>query len=327
MILSKAEYIDSVNYLLPDNSTQLISPLDIRTSFINLADSAFNMVEGKIIKTANFASVETRTTVAGDLAINNRNLPNTENIDNTAVGYYALGGNHRGIYNTAVGSNSLGCNLYGNHNVSLGFNCLAGNLTGSGNIGIGNYALRGNKHGDFNIAIGHGAGYYAEQESNYKLYIGAHAVDTDSLCGTTSSGIPLLYGDLKGIKLSVGNNKLDSVFTIYKNSQIPEHASSQFIQSWYCDNNRVAAIDCNGNFFSSGNFPNIIEGYVSSQINPPINFATPTSGILTIVDKDFNSIGSTYITNKDKSLTVPTGVLVVAVKINDTYRPIWVGCE
>ena len=39
MILTKSEYIAKINSLLEDNSTQLISPLDIRISLRDLVDS------------------------------------------------------------------------------------------------------------------------------------------------------------------------------------------------------------------------------------------------------------------------------------------------
>jgi hypothetical protein len=332
MILSKTEYIDSVNYLLPDNSTQLISPLDIRTSFINLADSVHNMLDGQMIKSANFASLETRTTRAGELSISSYSLPGRVNVDNTAVGYYSLGGNYDGAFNTAIGSNSLGCNLYGDYNVGLGYNSLAGNLTGSGNIGLGSHTLQANKHGSFNIAIGHGAGYYIGQSDSYKLFVASHSVDS-SLCDANSSGTPLIHGDLKGLKLAIASNKIDSVFSVRKNNSLIDHANEQYIQSWFCDDIRVAAIDCNGNLYTGSGIdgisalPDFIEGVMEQAVSSPASVSSPTSGILNIINSNGSVIGSTYIINKDTSLDIPDNVFVVAKKINGTYRPVWVGCE
>ena len=45
MILSKSEYISSINVLLKDNSTQEISPADVRNSLIDLVDSVHNFLD------------------------------------------------------------------------------------------------------------------------------------------------------------------------------------------------------------------------------------------------------------------------------------------
>lgn len=225
-VLSKSEYIASINNLLPDNSTQQISPQDIRLSLIDLADSVSQCLVGLSINTTNFATPEVRTTKAGDLALSKLGLVGRSSEDNSAFGYYSLGGNYNGIKNTAIGSNALGCNLYGSHNTAVGFNAIAGNLIGSGNVGIGNHSLQLNKNGNFNIAIGHGAGYYIDQNDSYKLYIGSHSVDSDSLCDAVSgSGAdPLLFGDLQSLKLGIGTKTLDNFGTLQVSGAItPVH--------------------------------------------------------------------------------------------------------
>ena len=63
MILTKSEYLSSIQTLLPDNSTQLISPLDLRTSLINLVDSVTNFIDGDI-NADNFSTPEILTTRA-----------------------------------------------------------------------------------------------------------------------------------------------------------------------------------------------------------------------------------------------------------------------
>ena len=73
MILSKQDYIASINTLLPDNSTQQISPLDIRTSLINLVDSVVNFIDGDICAD-NFCTPESRNTRGGVLALSQLSL-------------------------------------------------------------------------------------------------------------------------------------------------------------------------------------------------------------------------------------------------------------
>lgn len=209
---SKADYLVTMTGLLPDNATQQISPEDLRTVLTDLVDSTANFLVGVNINTANFSTPSTRTTRGGELAINNLGSPGRTSVDNTALGYYALGGNYTGSNDTALGSYALSCNLYGNDNTAVGYRALAGNINGSGNVGIGNNTLLSNKNGDFNIAIGHGAGYYignnqSDLASNsYKLYVASHPMDSGALCNiqTNSGTAPLLYGDLLTLQLGIG---------------------------------------------------------------------------------------------------------------------------
>jgi len=219
--LSKKDFLDQLNQLIPDNSTQKISPLDIRTSFINLADSVPSFLYGTEINAANLSSPEMRTTRVGDFAIGKLGLVNYSSVDNTAVGYYALGGNYNGINNTAIGSKALACNLYGRDNVGVGFDSIGYNITGSGNVGIGNFTLLGSKNGSFNIAIGHGAGYYVNPNDNYKFYVGAYAITADDVCQTITSGeAPLLFGNLQTKILGIGTNVLHSYGALQVNGNV-----------------------------------------------------------------------------------------------------------
>ena len=56
MILTKSDYLAKINGLLPDNSTQQISPEDLRESLTDLVDSVHLFLDGKEINTANFSS-------------------------------------------------------------------------------------------------------------------------------------------------------------------------------------------------------------------------------------------------------------------------------
>ena len=201
MILTKSEYIQKMQGLLPDNSRQLISPEDLRTSLVDLVDSVGNFLEDRVITSQNFASIETRSTKAGLLSIDKYDQPNRTTVDNSAFGYSALFGNYTGSGNTALGSHSLSCNLTGAGNTAAGFQSLAGNTIGSGNVGFGSYTLNNNKKGHFNIAIGHGAGYYITNGDNYKFYLGSHDVDVTSMCDgdeipVTTGPAPLMFGDM-----------------------------------------------------------------------------------------------------------------------------------
>ena len=213
MILSKQDYIASINTLLPDNSTQQISPLDIRTSLINLVDSVANLIDGDICAD-NFCTPEYRNTRGGVLSLSQLELAGRSAYDSSAYGYASLKNSYNGLENTAIGAYSLSCSLYGNNNTALGFSALTGKVNGSGNVGLGSYTLANNRQGSFNIAIGHGAGQYMVDD-NYKLAISSYPVETDSLCDEnedpiTTGNSPLIFGDLHPSthRLAIGTDAL-----------------------------------------------------------------------------------------------------------------------
>lgn len=222
MALDKSEYLAALNSRIPDNADQLISPEDVRLSFIDLVDSIGSFLVDVDIISPNFSTINTRTTRAGDFSIEKRNLPGRSNVDNTAFGYYTLGGNYNGHNDTAIGSYALACNVYGSHNVAVGSHSLVGNVDGSGNVAIGNHTLQSNKNGDFNIAIGHGAGYYIGPNSSYKFYVASHPVDSGVLCEivTNSGQNPLLYGDLLNLRLGVNTKTLHSDGALQVNGSV-----------------------------------------------------------------------------------------------------------
>jgi hypothetical protein len=235
MIFSKAEYISSINSLLPDNGNQEISPLDVRTSLINLMDSVPNFINGTRISTLNFNTPDTRTTLAGDQALNNMFLAGRNSVDNSAFGYASLRNNYNGSGNSAFGTYSLSCNFYGNSNSAFGLSALAGNTTGSGNVGLGSFALHNNKKGDFNIAIGHGAGWFIGPEIDYTFIVASTPIDTDGTCDDNGNPIysgeaPLLYGNLdpSNHQLAIGTNSIHNFGMLQVSGGIAPTIGSQF---------------------------------------------------------------------------------------------------
>jgi len=208
MILTRADYLAYIAAMLPDNSTQEISPLDLRTSLINLVDSVPNFMEDAVLNAANFSSPDVRTTVAGNLALSQMDLAGRSSVDNSAFGYGSLRNNYNGTQNTSLGSYALSCNIYGSGNTAVGYQSLVGNVTGSGNVGLGNHTMHHNRHGSYNIAIGHGAGWYLDPTTTYKFIVGATPVSSGDFCDAsgdpiTSGDAPLLFGNLEN-----GNHKL-----------------------------------------------------------------------------------------------------------------------
>jgi len=70
-----------------------------------------------------------------------------------------------------------------------------------------------------------------------------------------------------------------------------------------------------------------IEGYAVSQIDHPSNPQYPTSGLLQIKDRDWNTIDSKFIVNRDITSIIHSGAYVVAMRVNNEYRPVWIGAS
>jgi len=235
MILTRTQYLSSINVLLADNSTQEISPLDLRTSLTDLVDSVPNFMTGKTLDTANFASPDTRTTKGGDLAISQMFLVGRSSVDNSSFGYASLRNNYNGSQNTAAGSYALSCNIYGSGNTAVGYQGLVGNVIGDGNVGIGNHTLHHNRYGSYNIAVGHGAGWYLGSTTDYTFVLGSFPVTSGDFCDAsdepiTSGDSPLLYGNLLvgSHKLAVGTSVLHNFGMLQVSGDISPTTSGDF---------------------------------------------------------------------------------------------------
>lgn len=230
MILNKNNLVENILNELSDNSTGQISPYDIRHNLLDIIDSVHLLTGNSNLNALNFATPETRTTKAGNLTLEKLNLDGYNSVDNTAFGYSALKCNYQGAKNTAVGSFALSCNLFGEDNVGLGFHSLGGNTTGFGNLGLGNFSLNNNKIGNFNVAIGHGAGYYVTRDTNYKLFIAAHAVNEDYICDNPlGSGLtPLVYGDLSNLRFGIATRSLHDYGVLQVSGNITPSQNNEY---------------------------------------------------------------------------------------------------
>lgn len=223
---SENGFLESLDQFLPDNSTQQISPKDVRDTFTNLVDSAQNFLIPHEIIALNIGSYDYRQTKLGLESLDQTSLSYESGVDNTAIGYYALHNNVYGQRNTGVGSYALSCNLDGDDNVSLGFRSLMGNVEGVGNVAIGNNSLYQTRRGSYNIALGHGAGYYIGENDNYQFYIGAH-ISSSGVC-PEGSGTPLMRGDLNALKLAIGTNEIHDYGMLQVSGDVSPTLSRQF---------------------------------------------------------------------------------------------------
>jgi len=68
----------------------------------------------------------------------------------------------------------------------------------------------------------------------------------------------------------------------------------------------------------------LIEGTASVDILPPSSPATPTSGNILMRNQNWYDVGNAMLYNRDKALKINAGDYVIAIRINNEYRPIWV---
>jgi hypothetical protein len=96
------------------------------------------------------------TTGFANVAIGALSLEYNGGSDNTAVGYFALGGQSgsAGGGNTAVGSSCISSLTTGYNNVGMGYQSLTADSTGFDNVGIGVASFQANSAGSQNTAVG-----------------------------------------------------------------------------------------------------------------------------------------------------------------------------
>lgn len=68
----------------------------------------------------------------------------------------------------------------------------------------------------------------------------------------------------------------------------------------------------------------VVEGTSSYRIAPPNDPSIPTSGNMIVRNTNWQDIGSVNLVNRDKGLNINAGDYVVAIKVNNEYRPLWV---
>ena len=256
---SENDFILSLDNYLPDNSTEQISPKDVRDTFINAVDSSHRFLELHSIKALNIESAEYRQTRVGLNSLGNLDLPYESGTDNTAVGYFSMNGNVYGDNNTALGSLSLSCNLDGDCNTAIGAGAIVGNVEGNGNVAIGNNTLSKLRRGSYNIAIGLGAGYYIDPNDSYQFFLGSHPSGCDIEC-LDGSGTPLLRGDLQQLKLAIGTNELHNYGTL----QVSGDVSPTTTRTSHLGNDNRAWRSVNGQLI----FPNSDRVESKSNIIP-----------------------------------------------------------
>jgi hypothetical protein len=70
-----------------------------------------------------------------------------------------------------------------------------------------------------------------------------------------------------------------------------------------------------------------LEGYVGEQINAPNNASVPTTGTLTLKNNNWSDAGQITLVNRDTTSIIHAGAYVIAIRVNNEYRPLWVSAS
>jgi hypothetical protein len=84
-----------------------------------------------------------------------------------------------------------------------------------------------------------------------------------------------------------------------------------------------SGVNSNTTFINSA----FIEGYVSEVINPPNDASSPTTGILTLKNQNWQNTIQVTLVNRDTTLSIHAGAYVVAIRVNQEFRPMWISAK
>lgn len=84
-----------------------------------------------------------------------------------------------------------------------------------------------------------------------------------------------------------------------------------------------SGVNANSNFINTS----FIEGYVNQQINPPSDASLPTTGVLTLKNQNWQNMNEVTLVNRDVTSTIHAGAYVIAIRVNNEFRPIWISAR
>jgi len=73
--------------------------------------------------------------------------------------------------------------------------------------------------------------------------------------------------------------------------------------------------------------PPVIEGFMQDDLLPPTDYLNPTSGRIVTRNENFLVSDVYYITNRDHTFAASGGYYLIAMLVNNEYRPTWSTCS
>lgn len=341
-------------YIIGDVQSSTLYFLDSSGNSFNLIENKYDSTDGSLFVDAN------RNTFAGIDSNTDRTwLDDFGAFDNTAYGYAALSEIASGDKNTAFGSFAAQTLISGVSNIAIGYQAMR--LCGYGvsnNIVIGNDSLGQNIQTNDTLLIGNGSYPLLSgnlSSSNRQLFIPNGKLSVESNDATESL---VLRNNVVEVVDNGGDdypqNQLSFKFTgnetadllILKHSGLPlnntptyEFANSGIpyaelkgdlrLQNAIRFNDETSLYSAGSINFASGlSIQNsnllsslIIEGIAQQNVGIG-DFDIPTSGIIRT-----RNGSNVYVSNRDKFLQINANDFVIAIKIDQEYRPLWVSSE
>jgi hypothetical protein len=101
-------------------------------------------------------------------------------------------------------------------------------------------------------------------------------------------------------------------------------ASSSFLNDVSALQSGVNALNSTTSNINSTLSSLLVEGYVTTEIKAPTIATFPTNGVLVTKNNSWANAHSVTITNRDVTSPIHSGAYVIALRINNEYRPIWI---
>lgn len=267
---------------------------------------------------------------------------------NTTIGSYTGSGIKSGSYNTAIGYRSLtNASVNIQHNIILGTNGLGENLNSNYNflVGVNNglvllSGVMGPNNSNKNLHMPNGGKFHINNNNNLEVTsFQTNIIETIDKGGSDYPENQLTFkftgNESSNLFILDHSNEPLSTIPSYSSSGVPFAELKGDLKLLraisFSDGTSLSSAQPINNLYSSGvawtNAANkinslIIEGTAIQDINPALNISTATSGILQPL-----SGSNIFVINRDKYLTIKSGDYVIALKIGNEYRPIWVSSE
>jgi hypothetical protein len=283
---------------------------------------------------------------------------------NIIIGNNCAGSLTTGGENIFIG-NSIASSILGNTsgNIVIGTNSLGSTLTSSDNLLIGkndSLVLLQGKLGplqrDKSLSMPSGGILYINDNANRdSLSFAANKIEVINRSGSAYPDNTLTFtftgatsGNLLSLNYANGpmaNNenyatssssfvRLDGDLRLRGSTRFSDGtslSSSSFladIVKLYSNLNTVSGIAQSAVDTFASSFSNLfIEGVVVNAIPAPTSPTSFTSGIMNIKNAQWSTTGSTYLINKDTTMVIHQNAYVIAMRMNGSYRPIWISSE
>lgn len=321
-IAGLATYINSGTSTLTENCNVLISNPENRAN-VNVAAISRSVMMGCDV--AYGSSGWKNSVIIGSEAGANATVSNPLLDIDTSVVFIG----HRAGYDCdnvdniiGIGTNAAKDSDSASDSIFIGSNAgLAASYSNS--IGVGEHALRGTsgvEGGSGNLEIVCGI-----DDNNRLMYNGGSLSNRINIMNVMAG-----RNDIPNMSIGVPRLSPTAPLEVRRDSVAHSGNNNSHIQQWYCDNTLVAYVDCSGDFKSSYGSgggdafqSDHIEGLLASALTVG-TMAAPSSGILDIYEDGVSTGETIYITNRDSSFKAPIGKYLIATRMKNEYRAIWV---